>query len=163
MALRPALLNCTFHCFCFLRLLPFNFWIDRMSESSSLLLFTFNDGFFGNNSSEQCLGIYLYTGCLYCDNCTVLHFLIGLMTVIRISASVWIYSLCTFNWLTFLDILKRIHVSWLKYYIKNIFIYKNMVNILNTVKKYFLQILLGNWLQNFYLNKKRFIVRSESY
>lgn len=71
------------------------------------------------------------------------------MRIIPISASVQTYSLLTFNWLSFLDVLKPIHVSWLKYYVKNVFVYKDMANILNTVKKYFLQILLEDWLQNF--------------
>ena len=150
----PALLNCTFHCLCCLNLPPFNFWMDRMSESSSLLLFTFKDGFHGNSSSEQCVGVYLYRGCLYGEICTVLHFKIGLMTIIHISASIWTYSLSTLNWFSFLDVLKPIHVSWLKYYVKNVFVYKDMANILNTVKKYFLQILLEDWLQNFLAQQK---------
>lgn len=79
------------------------------------------------------------------------------MTIIHISASIWTYSLFTFNWFSFLD------VSWLKYYVKNVFDYKNMANILNTVEKIFPPNLVGGLASKLFSSTKRVMVRSESY
>lgn len=85
------------------------------------------------------------------------------MTIIHIFASIWTYSLFTFNWFSFLDVLKPIHVSWLKYYVKNVFDYKNMANILNTVEKIFPPNLVGGLASKLFSSTKRIMVRSESY
>lgn len=135
-------MNYTFH-LCFSRL-PFNLWTGRISKKSSLPFFAFYDGLYGNNCSEECLSSYSYTGCLYGEKYMVLRlsvfeiFLLFLWQLF-IFLHLWIHSLCTLSCLSFLYILKYIHVLWRKYYMKNIFMYKNVANISNTVKQVFPQ------------------------